>query len=136
MSSEPRPKLAEPKPFFGVFSQDEHKLQLTIGIGIDPAGEVEFKFDPIVLSDDTKFILLSWYETGDDFRYFSFAGFAEDGARFETDHLHLTSLDKTSDATGTRMTPEARCRKCELRYKLTKPRSSRFFVCNSRASKI
>ena len=124
MSSEPRPKLAEPKPFSGVLSQDKHRLQLTICIGIDFAGEVEFQFDPIALSDDTKFILLSWYEKGDDFRYFSFAGVAEDGARFETDHLHLTSLDKTSDATGTRMTPEGRCRKSELRYKLTKPAES------------
>ena len=29
MSSEPRPKLAEPKPFSGVLSQDKHRLQLT-----------------------------------------------------------------------------------------------------------
>jgi hypothetical protein len=121
MSSEPRPNLAEPKSFSGTFSQGEHSLQLTISIGIDPAGEVEFKFDPMVLSNDTKFILLSWYDKGDDFRYFFFAGVAEDGARFETKHLYFTSLDEISDASGTRMTPTARSRKGELRYKLTKP---------------
>ena len=58
MPSDPRPNLAEPKPFSGTLSRGEHSLQLTINIGIDPAGEVELKFDPIALSDDTKFILL------------------------------------------------------------------------------
>ena len=121
MSSESRPDLAEPKLFSGSLSQGEHSLPLTIGIGIDPAGEVEFKFDPIVLSNDTKFILFSWYEKTSEFRYFSFAGVAADGARFSTEHLHFTSLDQISDGSGTRMTPDARCRKGQLRYKLTKP---------------
>src|ERR1700737_25719 len=121
MPSQSRPNLAEPKLFSGAFSQGENSLRLTISIGIDPAGEVEFKFDPIVLSDDTKFILLSWYEKTSEFRYFSFVGVAADGARFSADHLHFTSLGNISDASGTRMTPEARCRKGELRYKLTKP---------------
>jgi hypothetical protein len=121
MSSQSRPNLAESKPFSGTFSQGENSLQLTISVGIDPAAEVEFNFDPIVLSDDTKFILLSWYEKTSKFRYFSFAGVAADGARFTTDHLHFTSLGQTSDASGTRMMPEAHCRKGELRYKLTKP---------------
>lgn len=121
MSSQSRPNLAEAKPFSGTFSQGENSLQLTMSIGIEPTGEVEFKFDPIVLSDDTKFILLSWYKKSDEFQYFSFRGAAADGAKFETDHLHFTSLGKISDASGTRMTPEARCRKAELRYKLTKP---------------
>jgi hypothetical protein len=121
MSSEFRPNLAESKPFSGTFSQGEHSLPFTVAIGIDAGGEVEFKFDPILLSDDTKFILLSWYEKTSEFRYFSFAGVAADGAQFTTDQLHFTSLGQTSDASGTRMTPEARCRKGELRYKLTKP---------------
>src|SRR6267154_1054509 len=120
MSSERRPKLAEPKPFSGVLSQDKHRLQLTISIGIDFAGEVEFQFDPIALSNDTRFILLSWYDKSDEFRYFSFIGVAADGARFETGHLLFASLAQTSDASGSCMTPEARCRKGELRYKLTK----------------
>lgn len=121
MSSQTQPNLAEPKPFSGTFSQGENSLQLTISIGINPAGEVEFKFDPIALSDGTKFILFSWYDKTSEFRYFSFVGAAADGTRFSTDHLHFTSLRENSDASGTRMTPEARCGKGELRYKLTKP---------------
>lgn len=116
-----RPNLAEPKPFSGTLSQGEHNLPLTIHIGINPAGEVEFTFDAIVLTDDTKFILLSWYEKTSEVRYFSFAGVAADGTRFATDHLHLTSLAKISDESGARMTPAARCRKGELRFKLTEP---------------
>jgi hypothetical protein len=115
------PNLAEFKSFSGSLSQGEYSLHLTISVGIDPAGEVEFRFDPIVLSDETKFIWLSWYEKTSEFRYFSFAGVAADGAQFRTDHLHFTSLGKTSDASGTRMALEARCRKSELRYKLDKP---------------
>jgi hypothetical protein len=121
MSSRTQPNLAEPKSFVGTFSQGENSLQLTIGVGIDTTGEVELKFDPIALSDDTKFMLLSWYEKTSEFRYFSFTGIAVDGARFETDHLHFTSLDQVSDTSGTRMRPEARCSKSILRYKLTKP---------------
>jgi hypothetical protein len=121
MSSKSRPHLAESKPYSGTLSQNTHSLPLTVSIGVDAAGEVTFAFDPIVLSDDTKFILLSWYEKTSEFRYFSFAGIAADGARFKTDHLHFTSLGKFSDASGTRMTPEARCSKSELRYKLAKP---------------
>jgi hypothetical protein len=121
MSPEPRPKLAEPKSFSGNLAIGADALPLEIWIGVDPSGEVEFEFDPIKLSNDTKFILLSWYQKGDEFRYLSFKGSAEDGSRFETDHLHLSALDKTSDASGTHMRLKARCRKAELRYTLSKP---------------
>jgi hypothetical protein len=81
MASQFRPNLAESKPFLGTLSQGAYNLNLTISIGIDAEGEVEFKFDPIPLSNDTKFILLSWYDKSDEVRYYSFVGVSEDGTR-------------------------------------------------------
>lgn len=121
MSSEPRQRLAALKSYPGVLRYGDNQLSLSPRFGIDSSGEVEIELDPVKLSNETKFILLSWYAKGDDYRYFSFSGVAADGGRFETEHLHITSLHQQSDNSGTVMRLEVRCRKATLRFRLSEP---------------
>jgi hypothetical protein len=58
-----------------------------------------------------------WHEHR-DVVHFSFHAAAQDGARFETDHLFFSSLGMSPTA---RLTPTARCRKGTLRYALKEP---------------
>lgn len=116
-----RNPLAAPKLFSGAFSLGSESIEASATISIDASGKLVFAFAPIPLSAQSRFIMMAWYGGGSDIVHFSFKAIAEDGARFETEHLFFSSLGNTSDAAGTRMTPEARCAKGILRYPLKEP---------------
>lgn len=113
--------LAAAKFFSGTFSLGNESVEASATISIDVSGELVLTFAPIPLSAKSRFIMMAWYSGGSDIVHFSFKAIAQDGARFETEHLFFSSLGNTSDAAGTRMTPEARCAKGILRYPLKEP---------------
>jgi hypothetical protein len=110
--------LAEPKLFSGTFSLGVESVDASATISIDSSGELVLKFVPIPLSAQSRFILMAWHDDKSDIVHFSFKAVAEDGARFETEHLFFSSLGTASDAAGARLTPEARCQKAVFRYAL------------------
>ena len=119
MSGKP---LAEPKLFSGTLSLEGDSVEVSATIGIDASGELTFEFTPIPLSERSRFILLKWHQEKSDVVYFSFRATAEDGTRFETEHLFLSSLGTASDqASGTRLTLSPRGDMAILRYALKEP---------------
>lgn len=121
----PSPKkkatLAEPKLFSGPFSLGADAVEASADIHIDSSGELVFEFSPIPCTAQSDFISAAWHRESSDVVHFSFKATAENGARFETEHLIFSSLGMASDAAGTRFTPEARCAKGVLRYALKEP---------------
>jgi hypothetical protein len=120
-SPEKKTKLAEPKLFSGTFSLGKDAVEASAVIHIDSSGELVFDFSPIPYTTQSQFILAAWHTESSDIVHFSFKAAAEDGARFETEHLFFSSLGMPSDAGGTRLAPEARCKKGILRYSLKEP---------------
>jgi hypothetical protein len=113
--------LAERKAYSGTVSRAGKSATLKVDIGINASGAVEFDFGSIPLSNETSFILTDWHQPDGEVPYFSFAGTAEDGMRFDTDYLMFDGMGSASDASGSRLTPDARCAKGTLHFSLTKP---------------
>ncbi|WP_027533730.1 hypothetical protein [Bradyrhizobium sp. WSM3983] len=114
--------LAEPKLFSGIFSLGTDAVEASAIIHIDSSGELVFKFSSIPYKAQSDFISAAWHDPSSDVVHFSFKAVAEDGARFETDHLFFSGLGMTSpEDAGTLLTPEARCAKGTLRYALKEP---------------
>jgi hypothetical protein len=120
-SPENKTTLAEPKLFSGTFSLGADAVEASAVIHINSSGELVFDFSPIPYTAQSQFISAAWHNESSDIVHFSFKAVAEDGARFETEHLFFSSLGMSSDATGTRLTPEARCQKGIFRYALKQP---------------
>jgi hypothetical protein len=114
-------RLLDLNTFSGLLSLGPDALQVRFRAGIDASGEVELDFDPIPLTNETKFILFGWNREGDGVTHFALSGLAEDSTRFDTDSLHFNTLGESSDASGTRMTPKARCAKAVFSLNLSQP---------------
>jgi hypothetical protein len=114
-------RLAEPRSFSGQLSLGHEALPVTVSIGIDSSGELEFEFASIPFTDQSKFILMEWNGDKDWVVHFTLTAAAEDGTRFETSDLHFSSVGTNSDASGTRLTLTANCSKGTLHFKLTEP---------------
>ncbi|RAI40694.1 hypothetical protein [Rhodoplanes roseus] len=113
--------LAKSRVFPGTLSRGAHAVEVSAEIGIDASGELKFDFPPIPLSNQSKFILLEW-DDKDKVVHFSFRAAAEDGTRFETDHLFFSSLCTTWDqASGARLMLSALCAMGILRFTLNEP---------------
>ena len=67
---------------------------------INQRGEVEFDFDPIVLTNETSFIMkpMSAEQTG--LNYFSLFGKSEDGTELRTEDFQINNLGTDSDKSG------------------------------------
>ncbi|WP_315773890.1 MULTISPECIES: hypothetical protein [unclassified Bradyrhizobium] len=79
-------------------------MEASATIGIDAFGELTFELTPIPLSPRSGGVLLNWHQEKSAVVCFSFRGLAEDGTRFETEHLFLSSLVTASDqASGERL---------------------------------
>src|SRR5882762_6596151 len=114
--------LAEPKLFSGTFALGADAVEASAVIHIDSSGELVFEFSPIPYTAQSDFISGAWHDPSSDVAHFSFKATAEDGARFETDHLFFSSLGMASpEDAGTLLTPKARCAKGTLRYALKEP---------------
>lgn len=114
-------RLAEPRSFSGRLSLGDDALPVTVSIGLDSSGELEFEFAPITLTDQSKFILIKWNDDKGRVVHFTLTAGAADGTRFETSDLHFSGVGTNSDASGTRLTLTANCSKGILRFKLTEP---------------
>jgi hypothetical protein len=103
----PSPKkkttLAEPQLFSGTFSLGADAVEASAVIQIDSSGELVFDFSPIPYTRQSDFISAAWHNESSDVVHFSLKATAENGARFETDHLLFSSLGMPTDATGTRL---------------------------------
>jgi hypothetical protein len=121
LDSAPPKWLAEMRSFTGKLSLDGNSLNLEFRSGLDPSGEFVFEFDPIPLNNGSKFIDLEWDRDKVRFTHFSLAGVASDTTHFETSDLIFTTLGWRTDASGTRMTPQAQCSKAVLTYSLKEP---------------
>jgi hypothetical protein len=110
--------LAESKLFKGPFSLGSQSVEAEVRVGIDETGVLKFDFTPIALSAQSRFIMNAWHDSKSDIAHFSFRGAAEDGTRFETEHLFFSGLSMPDDANGTRLVPTAQCQKGVLRYAL------------------
>lgn len=119
--SAPPKWLAELTSYTGDLSLDGKSLNFGFRAGVNPSGELVFEFDPIPLNDESKFIYLGWDRDKVRFIQFGLEGIAPDGTRFETSALYFTALRTSSNASGTRITPTARCGKAVLVSKLKKP---------------
>ncbi|ODM75059.1 hypothetical protein [Bradyrhizobium elkanii] len=120
-SSRDTKALAEPKLFSGTFSLGASSVEAAAIISINASGELVFEFQTIPYTAQSEFISAAWHGPSSNVVYFSFKAVADDGARFETDHLFFSSLGTASDESGARLTPEARCAKGTLRYALKEP---------------
>ena len=110
--------------FSDLLSLGADSLHVFFRAGIDASGRVRLDFDPIPLTNESKFILFGWSRDGDDIAHFCLSGLAESGARFNTDSLHFNTLGESSDASGSRMRPKARCSKAAFSLKLSQPAKS------------
>jgi hypothetical protein len=120
-SPDKKATLAEPKLFSGTFSLGTKSVEASATISLDASGELVFEFRAIPYTAESEFISAAWHDPSSDVVHFSFEAAADDGARFETDHLFFTSLDEARNGSGSRLTPEARCAKGILRYPLKEP---------------
>lgn len=78
--------------FTGHLQANDKTIKLTFLVRVDPAGEVVFDFGPIALTNETKFIVDSWYNTGAKIQYYSLSGRSTDGTEFNSDNLYFNSL--------------------------------------------
>jgi hypothetical protein len=109
MTSPDQVGLSEPRLFTGTLSHVDNSLAIAIRIHIDATGEVVFDFDPIPLTNESKFLLFDWFQEGDPPTRLLFAGVAEDETTFRTDGLHLSKCSHRSDETGQWLDIAANC---------------------------
>ena len=82
--------LSKFKSFLGNLQAGSDIAPITFRARIDGAGEVEFDFDAIALTQETNFIRERWDGEGSNLGYFSLSGKAEDGTEFKTEDLTAT----------------------------------------------
>jgi hypothetical protein len=112
---------AEFEAFSGHLSLGPEKLPVTVRIGIDAAGALQFEFDTIKLTDASKFVFLSWHTSSSEVTYFGLDASTADGTTFSTERLFFLSLNNRSDASGAWFAPTAKCSMGSLRYRLKTP---------------
>jgi hypothetical protein len=112
---------AELQNFSGHLSLGLEKLPVTVRVGIDAAGALQFEFDTIKLTEESKFLFVSWHSPTREMVYFSLDAATADGTTFSTEHLFFLSLNNRSDASGTWFAPSAKCNQGLLRYRLKVP---------------
>lgn len=101
--------LSEPRTFAGTLSHNGNDLRMDVRIHIDSLGEVIFGFEPTPLTDESKFLLIDWFNDGDRPTALAFAGVAEDKTSFETNDLHLDKCSHRSDGSGEWVDIAGRC---------------------------
>jgi hypothetical protein len=111
-------RQAEFENFSGHLSLGPEKLDVKVRIGIDEAGALEFEFDTIKLTEESKFLFVGWHDATREMVYFSLNAATTDGTAFTTERLFFLSLNNRSDESGTWFAPTARCDLGLLRYRL------------------
>jgi hypothetical protein len=115
--------LSEPRLFSGTLSQNGNELRLDVRISVDASGEITLGFDPIPLTNESKFLLTDFYHEGSRRTTLRFAGIAPDQTRFETDDLHLNRCSHSLDASGHRVEIAGSCLTAVFHRPLTSPAS-------------
>lgn len=114
--------LSEFKSFLGNLQAGSDIVPITFRARIDGAGEVEFDFDAIALTQETNFIRERWDGEGSRLGHFSLSGKAEDGSEFKTEDLHFNSLSTGwNEEAGSFMSLIGGCLRAEFRRKLAVP---------------
>ncbi len=114
--------LSEFKIFSGLLQANGSEITLSFSARIDQAGEVEFDFVPLALSNDTRFIMDNWRSEGSKVRCYSLYGKSEDGFEFKTDDLYFNSLGPiSSKETGSFMCLKGGCSSAKFYRKLSEP---------------
>jgi hypothetical protein len=113
--------FAERKTYAGELSRSGNALELKLDVSVDVTGAAEVILGAIPLTNESKFLLTEWHKPSNEVVYFIFRGLAEDGTRFETEHLMFNSMGTASDDSGSRITPVGRCERGVLRFKLVEP---------------
>jgi len=101
--------LSEFKIFSGLLQANGNQITLSFSARIDQAGEVEFNFVPLALSNDTRFIIDNWKSEGSKVSCYSLYGKSEDGFEFKTDDLYFYSLGLSSSKETGSFIPSFRC---------------------------
>ena len=112
---------AEFETFTGHLSLGPDRLPVTVRIGIDATGALQFEFDTIKLTEESKFLFVSWHSATREMTYFSLDAATADGTTFSTERLFFLTLNNRSDASGTWFAPTAKCDVGLLRYRLKIP---------------
>ncbi len=114
--------LSEFKTYVGNLQARNCIASLTFQVRLSEAGEVEFEFETIPLTSETKFMLEHWEGDRNSLGQFSLSGIADDGTEFKTDNLYFNSL-KTgwNKEAGSRMKPVGGCSYAEFRRQLSPP---------------
>lgn len=116
--------LSEFKSFSGNLQEGCYSVPITFFARIDSAGNVEFDFGAIAVTQETRFILERWDGEGAQVTCFSLSGNAEDGTELKTEDLYFNSLENGwHKETGSRMKLVGGCSRAEFRRKLVKPTS-------------
>lgn len=114
--------LTEFNPFTGHLQVNDRTIKLTFLVRVDPAGEVVIDFGTIALTNETKFIMDSWHNTGAKIKYYSLSGKSADGIEFNSDNLYFNSLGhSSSDDSGNCMSPKGGCSSAKFHRKLSEP---------------
>ena len=117
--------LSEFKTYVGNLQARDCNAPLTFQVRLSEAGEVEFEFETIPLTSETKFMLEHWEGDRNSLGQFSLSGIAHDGTEFKTDHLYFNSLKKGwNKETGSRMKPIGGCTYAEFRRLVSQPVSA------------
>ena len=103
--------LSDFKFFSGSIQLIDKSVPIDFFALINQRGEVEFDFDPIVLTNETSFILkpMSAEQTG--LNYFSLFGKSEDGTELRTEDFQINNLGTDSDKSGNHIRLKGRCSK-------------------------
>ncbi len=103
--------------YTGYLEANESRISIDFRVRINPAGEIEFEFSPIPITNTTKFITKCWNKGGLAFYHFSLFGNSQDKVSFETNDLYFTSLKSTSTPnTGLTIKPVGGCSLARFKY--------------------
>jgi len=111
-------RQAKTESFTGHLSLAGDSVPVHVRIGMDEAGVLEFEFETLKLTDQSRFIYMNWHTPSREITYFSLDAATAEGKTFSTAKLYFLSLNNRTDATGTWFSPSAKCDLGVLLYKL------------------
>src|SRR5450432_4112260 len=107
--------LSAPRLFRCTLSLDAAKAAVSVRIHVDASGEVCFAFEPVPLTNESRFLLNAWNDSSSRPRRFQLSGNDDEGIQFETDRFHVNGANLRSDESSADIALSGSCLMGEFR---------------------
>src|SRR5690349_8017521 len=101
--------LAQPRHFAGELSYESDRCAVTALIHVDESGEVVFALDPLVYTNESRFLFQLHHSDSEVGARLRFSAEAPEGIQFETPDFHMAQCALDAGESGTRLRIAGEC---------------------------